>query len=159
MTKSVPRQIPPVAWYMHPVLTTAFAGVLPFGAVTVELYFIMSALWLHHIYYIFGFLCLVLVVLLLTTAEVSILLNYFQLCCEDYNWWWRSFFSGGVVLYMMLYAMWYHLTELELHGLAPLIVYYGYNIILALTTFLVTDQWGFVCFFFNRYIYSSLKVD
>ena len=161
MTKAVPRQIPTVAWYMHPVLTTAFAGVLPFGAVTVELYFIMSALWLHQIYYIFGFLCLVLVVLLLTTAEVSILLNYFQLCCEDYNWWWRSLFSGGsCAMYMMLYAMWYHLTELELHGLAPLIVYYGYNLILAMTTFLVTGAIGFMsCFAFNRYIYSSLKVD
>ena len=142
-------------------MTTAFAGILPFGAVTVELYFIMSALWLHHIYYIFGFLCLVLAVLLLTTAEVSILLNYFQLCCEDYNWWWRSLFSGGsCALYMMLYAMWYHLTELELHGLAPLIVYYGYNLILAMTMFLVTGAMGFMsCFTFNRYIYASLKVD
>lgn len=41
-------------WYMHPLLVVIFSGILPFGAVSVELFFIMSALWLHQFYYIFG---------------------------------------------------------------------------------------------------------
>jgi hypothetical protein len=41
-------------WYMHPLLVVVFSGILPFGAVSVELFFIMSALWLHQFYYIFG---------------------------------------------------------------------------------------------------------
>jgi transmembrane 9 superfamily protein 2/4 len=67
-TNQIPRAIPEQQWYMHPVVTCMLAGLLPFGAVSVELYFIMSALWLHQIYYIFGFLFLVMIVLLVTCA-------------------------------------------------------------------------------------------
>ena len=94
-TNQIPRSIPAQAWYMHPFITCLIGGILPFGAVSVELYFIMSALWLHQIYYIFGFLFLVMIVLVATCAEISILLCYFQLCNEDYRWWWRSFMSSG----------------------------------------------------------------
>ena len=95
-TNQIPRSIPVQAWYMHPIITCLIGGVLPFGAVSVELYFIMSALWLHQIYYIFGFIFLVMIVLVTTCAEISILLCYFQLCNEDYRWWWRSFMSSGM---------------------------------------------------------------
>jgi transmembrane 9 superfamily protein 2/4 len=160
-TNQIPRQIPPQEWYMSQEICILIAGILPFGAVTVELYFIMTALWLHHIYYIFGFLCLVLMVLVVTTAEVSILINYFQLCSEDYRWWWRSFLTGGsCAFYMMLYAVWYNLTELELSGVPALLVYYGYMALMSVTVFIITGTIGFFsCLFFNHYIYSSLKVD
>jgi hypothetical protein len=41
-------------WYTHPLFSIALGGILPFGAVCIELFFIMSALWLHQIYYVFG---------------------------------------------------------------------------------------------------------
>lgn len=41
-------------WYTHPLFSIALGGILPFGAVCIELFFIMSALWLHQFYYIFG---------------------------------------------------------------------------------------------------------
>jgi len=160
-TNQIPRAVPSGRWFLKPELTIALAGILPFGAVTVELYFIMSALWLHHMYYIFGFLFLVLIVLIITTAEVSILLCYYQLSNEDHHWWWRSFLTGGSCsVYIMLYAVWYNITVLELHGLVPELVYYGYMALLSWTTFIVTGTIGFFsCYMFNIYIYSSLKVD
>ena len=60
--------------------------MLPFGAVCIELFFIMSALWLHQIYYVVGFLVAVLLILTATCAEMAIVLAYFQLCNEDYRW-------------------------------------------------------------------------
>ena len=48
-TNQIPRQVPTQMWFMHPALTIALGGVLPFGAVSVELIFIMSALWLHQV--------------------------------------------------------------------------------------------------------------
>lgn len=157
----IPRQIPAQAWYMHPILTTALGGILPFGALSVELYFIMSALWLHQIYYIFGFLFLVMVVLIVTCAEISILLCYFQLCNEDYRWWWRSFLtSGSCAIYMMLYAVWYNLTELDMTGIAPVILYFGYMSMMSFTFFLITGTIGYYsCFWFTHKIYASIKVD
>ena len=146
---------------MHPLITSLVGGILPFGAVSVELYFIMSALWLHQIYYIFGFLFLVGVVLLATCAEISILLCYLQLCNEDYRWWWRSFLaSGSCAAYTLLYAVWYNLTELSLSGFVPLMLYFGYMSLISFTFFLVTGTIGFYsAFWFNVQIYSSIKVD
>jgi transmembrane 9 superfamily protein 2/4 len=155
------QQIPQQPWYMNPHLTIAFGGILPFGAVSVELYFIMSALWLHQIYYIFGFLFLVMLILIATCAEVTVLLCYFQLVNEDYKWWWRSFLTSGACAgYMLLYALWYHITELEMEGFVSLMLYYGYMSIITITFFLITGTIGyFACFWFNTKIYGSIKVD
>lgn len=48
-TNQIPRAIPQQQWYLHPVISCLLGGILPFGAVSVELYFIMSALWLHQV--------------------------------------------------------------------------------------------------------------
>ena len=160
-TNQIPRAIPPQEWYMSTTITTACGGILPFGAVAVELYFIMSALWLHQIYYIFGFLFLVGIVLVITCAEVAILMTYFQLCCEDYNWWWRSFTtSGACSIYMFLYAIWYNITKLNISGFVPMIIYFTYMALASFTFFLVTGTIGFIAAFnFNTIIYGSIKVD
>merc|ERR1711871_690383 len=160
-TNQIPRQIPTAPWFLNGAITCMVGGVLPFAAVSVELYFIMSALWLHHIYYIFGFLAVVLVVLVATCAEISILLCYIHLCNEDYRWWWRSFFaSGSCAVYMMLYAVWYNVTELSLDGFVPVMIYFGYMSLLSLCFFLITGTIGFFSsYYFNVTIYSYLKVD
>lgn len=160
-TNLIPRAIPVQPWYSHPVLTCMLGGILPFGAVSVELYFMMSALWLHQIYYVFGFLFLVLIVLVITCAETSILLCYFQLCNEDYRWWWRAFLSSASCAgYTVLYAIWYNLTELEMVGFVPYLVYMSYMSLISFVFFLVTGTIGYLsCFYFNCKIYGSIKVD
>ena len=48
-TNQIARHIPDPVWYTHPLFAIALGGVLPFGAVCIELFFIMSALWLHQV--------------------------------------------------------------------------------------------------------------
>jgi hypothetical protein len=72
---------------MNPAFSVLIGGILPFGAVFIELFFILTSMWLHQFYYLFGFLCLVFVILIITCAEITIVLCYFQLCSEDYHWW------------------------------------------------------------------------
>jgi transmembrane 9 superfamily member 2/4 len=160
-TNQIPRLIPTQQWYLHPFITIALGGILPFGAVSVELFFILSALWLHQIYYIFGFLFLVMIVLIVTCAEISILLCYFHLCAEDYHWWWRSFLTAGSCAgYTLLYSFWYYLTKLDMTEFLPTLIYFGYMSIASLTFFLITGTIGFYsCFWFNTQIYGSIKVD
>merc|ERR1711937_821525 len=89
------RPIPDQPWFLHTIFMSMIGGVLPFGAVFTEMFFIMSSIWQHQFYYLFGFLFLVLVILIVTCSEVSISLAYFQLTAEDWRWWWRSFFVSG----------------------------------------------------------------
>ena len=46
---STARHIPDQVWYTNPVFSVALGGILPFGAVCIELFFVMSALWLHQV--------------------------------------------------------------------------------------------------------------
>merc|ERR1712176_1040296 len=126
-TNPVPRQIPVQPWFIQPVFTAIVGGVLPFGAVFTELFFIMSSLWQHQFYYLFGFLALVLVILIVTCAEISIALTYFQLTSEDYHWWWRSFFSSGTSsVYVFLYSCLYFSTRLQIEKPVSVVLYFGY---------------------------------
>lgn len=58
------------------------AGILPFGAVFIELFFIFNALWENQFYYLFGFLFLVFCILVISVSQISIVMVYFQLCGE-----------------------------------------------------------------------------
>lgn len=65
---------------------TLISGVLPFGAVFIELFFILTAIWEKHFYYMFGFLFIVFIILIISCSQISIVMVYFQLCGEVSYW-------------------------------------------------------------------------
>lgn len=160
-TNQIPRQVPHQVWYMHPVFCILIGGILPFGAIFIEVFFILSSIWLHQFYYIFGFLTLVFLILILTCAEITIVMCYFQLCSEDYRWWWRSFLTAAAsALYGFLYACFYFFTKLEISKFVSIILYFGYTLIMTIGFGLLTGTIGFVaCYFFIRRIYGAIKVN
>eukprot|EP00339_Tiarina_fusa_P021753 CAMPEP_0117025068 /NCGR_PEP_ID=MMETSP0472-20121206/18559_1 /TAXON_ID=693140 ORGANISM="Tiarina fusus, Strain LIS" /NCGR_SAMPLE_ID=MMETSP0472 /ASSEMBLY_ACC=CAM_ASM_000603 /LENGTH=661 /DNA_ID=CAMNT_0004731689 /DNA_START=13 /DNA_END=1995 /DNA_ORIENTATION=- len=104
---NISRYIPELPWYATPPFGFLLGGILPFGSVCIELFFIMSALWLHQIYYMMGFLLAVLLILGATCAEVSVVMCYLQLCAEDHRWWWKSFYNcASAGLYLFIYSLW-----------------------------------------------------
>merc|ERR1719263_389129 len=160
-TNSIPRQIPDQVWYMKPVPSILMGGILPFGAVFVELFFILNSIWQHRFYYLFGFLFLVFVILILTSAEITIVMCYFQLCSEDYHWWWRAFFTAGSSsLYLFAYSVYYWATRAKTAKFVAGLSYIGYVVILSYIFFVLTGFVGFIsCFWFVRKIYASVKID
>ncbi|KAK4404301.1 Transmembrane 9 superfamily member 9 [Sesamum angolense] len=160
-TNKIPRQIPEQAWYMNPIFSILIGGILPFGAVFIELFFILTSIWLHQFYYIFGFLFLVFIILIVTCAEITVVLCYFQLCSEDYLWWWRAYLtSGSSAFYLFLYAAFYFFTKLNITKPVSGILYFGYMLIGSYAFFVLTGTIGFyACFWFTRLIYSSVKID
>merc|ERR1711957_1093400 len=128
---------------MKPILSMLIGGILPFGAVFIELFFILTSMWLHQFYYIFGFLFLVFIILIITCIEITIVLCYFQLCSEDYHWWWRSFLtSGSSALYLLLYTVFYFWTKMQITKFVSMLLYFGYSLILCLSFFVLTGSIG-----------------
>mmetsp|Transcript_2667 Transcript_2667/g.4265 ORF Transcript_2667/g.4265 Transcript_2667/m.4265 type:complete len:649 (+) Transcript_2667:89-2035(+) len=157
---NIPRPIPAASWYVSPPFTVIVGGVLPFGACFVELFFILSSMWMDQFYYVFGFTFLVFLILCVTCAEITMVLLYFQLCAEDYRWWWRTFLtSGSTALYVFLYSAFYF-SKLESNMPVTYALYFGYNGIISIGLFLLTGTVGYFSgLWFNITIFSSIKVD
>lgn len=162
------------------------AGILPFGAMFIELFFIFTAIWENQFYYLFGFLFLVFIILAISCSQIAIVMVYFQLCGEvrtilcltrssvartrfstisyilqDYHWWWRSFIvSGGSAIYVFAYAVFYFFTQLEITEFTPTLLYFGYTALMCFTFWLLTGTIGFyAAYFFVRKIYAAVKID
>ncbi|RLM61987.1 hypothetical protein C2845_PM14G07100 [Panicum miliaceum] len=159
-TNKIARQMP--AAQCSPWVFVAVAGTLPFGTLFIELFFIMSSLWLGRVYYVFGFLLVVLALLVTVCAEVSVVLTYMGLCVEDWRWWWRAFFaSGSVALYILGYAVYYLVFDLHsLAGPVSAALYVGYSLLMALAVMLATGAVGLgASFCFVHYLFSTVKLD
>jgi len=157
----ISRYVPELPWYASPPMSYLLGGILPFGSVCIELFFIMSALWLHQIYYMMGFLVVVLCILAATCAEVSVVMTYLQLCSEDHRWWWKSFFNcASAGFYLFLYSLWFLVSRLDLVGILPVVVYITYMGMISFCFALFCGSIGVLCsFVFIRNIYGALKVD
>ncbi|XP_042203941.1 transmembrane 9 superfamily member 2-like [Homarus americanus] len=160
-TNQIPRQIPEQSIYTQPLPGIIMGGVLPFGCIFIQLFFILNSIWSSQTYYMFGFLFLVFLILIVTCSETTVLLCYFHLCAEDYHWWWRSFLTSGFTsFYLFLYCVHYFVTKLSIEGVVSTMLYFGYTAIMVFLFFLLTGTIGFVaCFWFVRKIYSVVKVD
>lgn len=159
-TNQIPREIP-ARKYPSWILVLG-AGTLPFGTLFIELFFILSSIWLGRFYYVFGFLLVVLLLLVTVCAEVSVVLTYMHLCVEDWRWWWKAFYaSGSVSLYVFLYSINYLVFDLQsLSGPVSAILYLGYSLIIAVAIMLSTGTIGFLTsFYFVHYLFSSVKID
>uniref|UniRef100_A0A8C9TWL9 Transmembrane 9 superfamily member n=1 Tax=Scleropages formosus TaxID=113540 RepID=A0A8C9TWL9_SCLFO len=160
-TNQIPRQIPEQSFFTKPLPGIIMGGILPFGCIFIQLFFILNSIWSHQMYYMFGFLFLVFIILVITCSEATVLLCYFHLCAEDYHWWWRSFLTSSfTAFYLLVYAVHYFFSKLQIIGAASTILYFGYTMIMVLIFFLFTGTIGFfACFWFVSKIYSVVKVD
>ncbi|PKU31327.1 transmembrane 9 superfamily member 4 [Limosa lapponica baueri] len=160
-TNQIPRQIPEQRWYMNKFVGILMAGILPFGAMFIELFFIFSAIWENQFYYLFGFLFLVFIILVVSCSQISIVMVYFQLCAEDYRWWWRTFLvSGGSAFYVLIYAIFYFVNKLDIVEFIPSLLYFGYTALMVLSFWLLTGTIGFyAAYMFVRKIYAAVKID
>ena len=49
-------------WFARPPVLVALGGVLPFGSIFIEMYFVFTSFWNYKFYYVYGFMLLVFIV-------------------------------------------------------------------------------------------------
>ena len=140
-TNQIPRQVPAASGSLRPIPSLLLTGILPFGAIFVELYFIMTSLWTSKIYYMFGFLFVCYGLMIITSAATTVLLVYFLLCAEDYRWHWRAFAGAGMAGgYVFLNALIFWMTRVSFGGLIGAVLYIGYSALVGFLVFILTGK-------------------
>ena len=142
-TKQVPRPIPEKAWYSQPIVHIILGGVLPFGSIFIEMYFIFTSFYKY--YYVYGFMLLVYLILIIVTVCVTIVSTYFLLNGEDYRWQWTSFLSAASTAgYVYLYAVYYFFVKTKMSGFFQTIFYFGYMAMFCSGLALLCGAVGFI---------------
>lgn len=161
VTSTIARSIPPPPLLLHPLVGITVAGVVPFAAAYVELFFIMTSLWMDQYYYVFGFTLVVFLILVITCAEVTLLLVYNQLCAENHRWWWFSFLAPGTTaVYTFIYSMFWFKSLEASKMLMTYLLYFGYMGLICSAMFLVTGTVGALSsLWFVKKIFGTIKVD
>jgi len=157
----VPRQIPAKRWYQHPLVNILLGGILPFGSIFIEMYFIFTSFWHYKYYYVYGFMLLVYIILIIVSVCVTIVSTYFLLNSEDYRWQWTSFLSSSsTALYVYLYSIYYFLVKTKMSGFFQTCFYFGYMLMFCFGLGLLAGAIGFIgTSIFVRRIYQNVKID
>jgi len=102
-------------------------GILPFGSIFIEMYFIFASFWNYKFYYVYGFMLLVFLILTVVTLCVTIVCTYFLLNAENYRWHWTSFAAAGsTAIYVFIYAIYFYFFKTNMSGFLQTCFYFGY---------------------------------
>lgn len=158
---AVPRPIPEKKWYMDPLVIIMLGGILPFGSIFIEMYFIFTSFWAYKIYYVYGFMLLVFFILIIVTMCVTIVCTYFLLNAEDYRWQWTSFLSAGSTsIYVYLYSIYYFFFKTKMYGLFQTAFYFEYMALFSLALGIMCGTLGYMgSSIFVQKIYATVKID
>jgi len=47
--KTIPRPIPDKKWYLKPTVVALLGGLLPFGSIFIEMYFVFTSFWQYKV--------------------------------------------------------------------------------------------------------------
>ncbi|KAL1923231.1 uncharacterized protein VTP21DRAFT_9607 [Calcarisporiella thermophila] len=157
----IPRPIPDKPWYAEPLMVIAAGGILPFGSIFIEMYFIFSSFWEYKIYYVYGFMLLVYMMLLVVSACVTIVSVYFLLNAEDHRWHWMSLLTcGSAAIYVYLYSVYYFFNKTTMNGMFQTSFYFGNTAVVCFALFEVLGYVGHTAAnLFVRKIYKDVKLD
>ena len=155
------RHIPKPEWYLEPRILIMLTGILPFGSIFIEMYFIFTSFWNYKFYYVYGFMLLVFSILIIVTVCVTIVSTYFLLNSENHQWQWISFVaSGSTAIYVYLYAIYFFYFKTNMSGVLQTTFYFGYMGLFCLAFFIMCGTIGNTASsIFAKRIYRNIKVE
>jgi len=159
---AIPRPIPEdVPAHGKPANLIPFAGLLSFGSIFIELYYLLTSLWNYKFYHVYGFLLGVYLILTIVVSMTTIIVVYFCLNAENYLWQWTAFASGASMsIYVFLYGVFFFFFKTSMNGFLQTAFYFGYTSLIALNLGILCGTIGhFSASRFVRAIFKNVKVD
>lgn len=158
---AIPRQIPTCTWYTNPAVVIPVTGILPFGSIFIEMYFIFTSFWNYKFYYVYGFMMLVYLILIIVIMCTTVVAVYFILNAENYHWQWISFCSSAsTAFYVFLYSVYYFLWKTKMNGFLQVSFYFGYMGLFCICFGVLCGTIGVIgASSFVKRIYRNIKVD
>jgi len=156
-----PRPIPEKKWFMEPWVIVLAGGLLPFGSIFIEMYFVFTSFWAYKIYYVYGFMLLVFLILVVVTMSVTVVCCYLLLNSEDYRWHWTSFLAAASTsIYVYLYSIYYFFFKTKMYGMLQTTYYFGYSALFALGLGILCGSFGYAgADLFVKKIYRLVKLE
>jgi len=156
IARPIPEDVP---FHGKPMNLIPFAGLLSFGSIFIELYYVLTSLWNYKIYHVYGFLLAVYVILAIVVSMTSIIVVYFCLNAENYLWQWTAVASGGSTAgYVFLYGLYYFMFKTQMTGFLQTMFYFGYMTLISLTLGTLSATIGhFAASRFVRTIFSNVS--
>lgn len=157
----IARSIPEPLWYAKPSNLILLTGILPFGSIFIEIYFIFTSFWNYKFYYVYGFMLLVFGILAIVSVCVTIVSTYFLLNSENFHWQWISFLaSGSTAFYVFLYSIYFYFCKTNMSGFLQTTFYFGYMALFCLTFFIMCGTLGNAgSSLFVKRIYRNIKCE
>ena len=158
IARPIPEDVP---FHGKPMNVIPFAGLLSFGSIFIELYYVLTSLWNYKVYHVYGFLLAVYVILAVVVSMTTIIVVYFSLNAENYLWQWTALSSGGsTAVYVFLYGIYYFMFKTQMTGFLQTTFYFGYMFLISLMLGTLSATIGhFAASSFVRRIFSNVKVD
>lgn len=159
---AIPRPIPEdVPWFKQPFFLVPLAGVIPFGSIFIELYYILTSLWNYKYYHVYGFLLSIYIIIAVVVSLTSIISTYFVLNAENYHWHWTSFASGASIsVYIFLYGTYYFMFKTSQNGLYQTVYYFSYTLLMSMYVGTLCGTFGhYASSRFVRAIFRNVKLD
>ncbi|KAK8806356.1 hypothetical protein WA588_002927 [Blastocystis sp. NMH] len=158
---AVPSPVPRAAFYATPRFIALVSGLIPFGSIFIEIFFLFASLWSYKYYYVYGFLAAMTAILVIIESCVSIVGTYILLNAENHHWRWTSFLSGASIgVYLFLYCVYFYCCKTQMNGFVQAAYFFGESLLLVL---LVALFCGVVstaaATMFVRQIFTNIKVD
>ena len=157
--RTIRRPIPRQPRYLRLPFVLSF-GVVPFGTMYVEVYFVLAATWMQYFYATFGYLLASLVLCLASCSLVTIGLTYLSYTKENHRWWWRSFAIGGSPALCLYFYSWFYWRGMGIGsggGRGSWLIYHGYMMLMSLGLFMALGLVGLVsALIFTIFIFRRL---
>lgn len=157
----IPRQIPTQPWYLNTIIVSLLSGFAAFLGISVQMYYIYSAIWFQRLYYMFGFLFVSLISVVLIAAVTNALVLYLSLRAENYKWQWRTFWvCGGCAIYLFIYSIIYMTRYMALQTFWGKAMYIAYCLLASMLCYTALGSIGILSsYILVKNMYKHVKVD